>query len=156
VARSAAYREAAAKLPETVAWCGRLEHAELAELLPACAAQVVSSTFPEAFGMVAAEAAACGTLPVSAAHSGLAEVSRALAADAPGEVERLLSFPVDDGAVEGIAERLVAWLEAPDDLRARTREALVGTARERFSWEGVARGVLTAAQGRVDELPEPR
>ena len=38
------------------------------------------STFPEAFGMVAAEAAACGALPVVADHSGLAEVARTLAA----------------------------------------------------------------------------
>ena len=37
------------------------------------------STFPEAFGMVAAEAAACGALPLSAAHSGLAEVTTTLA-----------------------------------------------------------------------------
>ena len=50
---------------------GRLDHEELAELLPACEALVVPSTFPEAFGMVAAEAAACGALPISAAHSGL-------------------------------------------------------------------------------------
>ena len=32
------------------------------------------STFPEAFGMVAVEAAACGALPVSAGHSGMREV----------------------------------------------------------------------------------
>ena len=37
------------------------------------------STFPEAFGMVAVEAAACGALPVSAGHSGMLEVSRQLA-----------------------------------------------------------------------------
>ena len=36
------------------------------------------STFPEAFGMVAVEAAACGALPVSAGHSGMLEVSRQL------------------------------------------------------------------------------
>jgi hypothetical protein len=34
------------------------------------------STFPESFGMVAVEAAACGVLPLSAAHSGMAEVHR--------------------------------------------------------------------------------
>ncbi len=45
---------------------GRLEHEELAELLPACRALVAPSTFPEAFGMVAAEAAACGAVPVVA------------------------------------------------------------------------------------------
>ena len=37
------------------------------------------STFPEAFGMVAAEAAACGALPLSAGHSGMAEVTATLA-----------------------------------------------------------------------------
>ena len=45
---------------------GRLEHDDLPDLLPACEAQVMPSTFPEAFGMVAAEAAACGALPLSA------------------------------------------------------------------------------------------
>ena len=48
---------------------------ELADVLPAAEAIVVPSTFPEAFGMVAAEAAACGALPVVAGHSGLAEVA---------------------------------------------------------------------------------
>src|SRR4051812_5433787 len=155
VAGGERYRRAAAMLGETVAWCGRLEHDELAELLPACAAQVVPSTFPEAFGMVAAEAAACGVLPISAGHSGLAEVSRVLAAAVPPEAGRLLSFAVDDRSVEAIAECLVAWLRAPDALRGATRDALVATARERFSWEGVAEGVLAAAGGRLDELPEP-
>ena len=40
------------------------------------------STFPEAFGMVAAEAASTGALPVCADHSGLAEVAGALAGGA--------------------------------------------------------------------------
>jgi glycosyltransferase involved in cell wall biosynthesis len=155
VAASEAYRAAAARLGETVAWCGRLEHDELAELLPACEAQVVPSTFPEAFGMVAAEAAACGVLPVSAGHSGLAEVSRTLAEAVGAEAAPLLSFPVDDGAVEAIADRLVGWLEAGEDVRSATRSALVETARERFSWDGVARGVLAAAQGRLADLAPP-
>ena len=72
-------------------------------VLPACTALVVPSTFPEAFGMVAAEAAACGVLPVSAAHSGLAEVSGALAARVPAAVRRVLSFELGDGAVQAIA-----------------------------------------------------
>ena len=59
------------------------------------------STFPEAFGMVAAEAAACGALPVGAAHSGLAEVSDALAQAVPAQVAPLLSFAVDDRRRDG-------------------------------------------------------
>ena len=61
--------------------------------------------------------------------------------------------PIDDGAVRAIAARVRAWLEAPEDVRAATRAALVATARERFSWEGVAGGVVAAAQGRLAELP---
>ncbi len=141
------YRLVARVLDERIVFTGRLDHEELADVLPACEALVVPSTFPEAFGMVAAEAAACGVLPVSAGHSGLAEVSEALARKVPSEAGELLTFPVDDGAVRAIAERLVGWLEADEELRVRTRMALVATVRERWSWEGVARGVIAAACG---------
>jgi glycosyltransferase involved in cell wall biosynthesis len=147
-----AYLAAAARLPERCVLTGRLEHAELADLLPACEAQVVSSTFPEAFGMVAAEAAACGILPVSASHSGLAEVTRALAPSVPPAVRPWLSFDVGPGAVRDLAGSLVAWLEAPQDVRAAARDGLVGVVRERYSWEGVARTVIGAARGELSGL----
>ncbi|MGZ4270375.1 MAG: glycosyltransferase [Solirubrobacteraceae bacterium] len=146
------YWAAAAGLGERIVLTGRLEHEELAPVLGACEALVFPSTFPEAFGMVAAEAAACGALPVSAGHSGAAEVSAVLAAAVPAAARDWLSFPVDDRAVRAIAERLVAWLQAPDELRSATREALVQVARERYSWEGVAEGVVAAAQGRREGL----
>jgi glycosyltransferase involved in cell wall biosynthesis len=102
--------------------------------------------------MVAAEAAAAGVLPVSAAHSGAAEVSRVLAAALPAEVAELVSFPLDDGAVGGIAQRLNAWLGLDGATRERARRALAETASERWSWEGVASGILAASAGRLDEL----
>jgi glycosyltransferase involved in cell wall biosynthesis len=95
--------------------------------------------------MVAAEAAACGALPVCAGHSGLAEVAAALADEVPAQAREWLSFAVGEGAVEAIAERLRAWLRAPADLRSETRFALVRTARARWSWEGVAESLLAAA-----------
>jgi glycosyltransferase involved in cell wall biosynthesis len=104
---------------------------------------------------VAAEAAACGALPVSAAHSGLAEVTSTLAAAVPEAARPWLSFATDEGAVRAIADRLVAWLRAPEETRAATRDALVAVARERYSWEGVAAGVVAAAEGRHQALPEP-
>jgi glycosyltransferase involved in cell wall biosynthesis len=149
------YLDAARALPDRVLLTGRLDHDELADLLPACAAMVVPSTFPEAFGMVAAEAAACGALPISAAHSGLAEVSGALARAVPGEVGPWLSFPVDDRSVGAIAERVNAWLTVDPALREQTRAGLVATVRERWSWEGVARGVIAAARGELDALATP-
>ncbi|MCW3020644.1 MAG: glycosyl transferase group 1, partial [Solirubrobacterales bacterium] len=149
------YLQAASQLGERLVLTGRLEHEELADLLPACDAVVVPSTFPEAFGMVAAEAAACGAMPISAAHSGLAEVSTALAGAIPGEAAAWLSFAVDDRAVQALAAAITGWLSADAALRARTRAGLVATVRERWSWEGVARGVIAAAHGELEALGEP-
>jgi glycosyltransferase involved in cell wall biosynthesis len=149
------YAEAARAAAGSVELIGRLEHDEVAELLPRAEALVMPSSFPEAFGMVAAEAAACGTLPVSAGHSGMLEVSRQLAAGLPAAASRLTSFPVDHGAVEAIAARLDRWLALPEAEREKAREALVATVRRLWSWEGVARGVLAAAAGELDGLPTP-
>ena len=140
---------------DAVVFTGRLEHSELTDLLPAAEALVVPSTFPESFGMVAAEAAACGALPIGAAHSGLAEVAAVLAERLPAPVRPWLTFGLDDDPVRGIADRVVAWLRAEEELRVRSRAALVVTARERFSWDGVARAVLAAAGGRLT-APELR
>jgi hypothetical protein len=49
----------------------------------------------------------------------------------------------------------VAWLQASEPLREATRAALVQVARERYSWDGVARSVIAAAYGRLDDLPLP-
>ncbi|CAA9515234.1 MAG: hypothetical protein AVDCRST_MAG69-2727 [uncultured Solirubrobacteraceae bacterium] len=152
---AAAYSEAARALDERVLWAGRLDHGELHDLLPAMEAMVVPSTFPEAFGMVAAEAAACGVLPVVAAHSGLAEVARTLAAAVPEPARPLLSFEVGPDAVRQIGRAVSDWLLAPEALRADTRAALVRTARERYSWDGVARTVLAAGRGELADLPLP-
>jgi glycosyltransferase involved in cell wall biosynthesis len=149
------YLLAARALGERVVLTGRLEHEELADLLPACEALVVPSTFPEAFGMVAVEAAASGVFPISADHSGLAEVSEALARRVPRQAAGWLSFPVDDEVVGAIATRVLAWLTADPDLRVRSRAGLLATVRERWSWEGVARGVIAAARGDLDALEAP-
>jgi glycosyltransferase involved in cell wall biosynthesis len=149
------YLAAAPEAARRIHFTGRLEHEELPELLPACEAQVVPSTFPEAFGMVAAEAAACGALPLSAAHSGLAEVTATLAPALDEPLRPLLSFERGPGAVEEIADKLVRWLTLDAADRARAAGALSQTARDRYGWESVAEGVIAAAEGRLDELPEP-
>src|ERR671914_846341 len=115
--------EAAPAAADRIHFTGRLEHDDLPALLPACEAQVMPSTFPEAFGMVAAEAAACGVLPLSADHSGMAEVTATLAPALPEELRPLLSFEVGPQAVEQIAEKLVAWLTLDPGERPRARTA---------------------------------
>ncbi|MGZ4251117.1 MAG: glycosyltransferase, partial [Solirubrobacteraceae bacterium] len=150
------YLRAAAAMRNRVVFTGRLEHDEVAEVLPACEAMVVPSTFPESFGMVAAEAAACGALPISASHSGLAEVSRVLAAALPVPVGDLVSFPLQGPVVQSIASRLITWLLMPDELQANARSSLVEAVAAHWSWESVARTVIAAAQGNLDALDPPR
>jgi glycosyltransferase involved in cell wall biosynthesis len=148
----ASYADKGRAAAGSVAFAGRLEHDEVAELVPAAQALVFPSTFPEAFGMVAAEAASAGVLPVSAAHSGALEVSRELAATLPAEVADLVSFPVDDDAVGAIASRLGAWLAMDEGTRAIARSALRQTCVRLWGWEGVAESVIAASAGRLEEL----
>jgi glycosyltransferase involved in cell wall biosynthesis len=149
------YLDAARGMAADIAWAGRLEHSELADVLPAAEAMVVPSTFPEAFGMVAAEGAATGALPVVARHSGLAEVARTLAEAVPPEARDWLTFEVGPTAVPELAAAVSGWLEAPAELRKSTRDGIVEATRERYSWAGVARTVIAAARAELDDLPEP-
>ena len=134
---------------------GRIEHHDLPALLSVCEAQVMPSTFPEAFGMVAVEAAACGALPLSARHSGMAEVTGTLAPALPEALRPLLSFEIGPGAVEEIGSKLIAWLTLDTAKREHARLALAVETAHRYSWENVARGVIAAAQGRLAELLRP-
>lgn len=148
-----AWLRAAPAAAARIHFTGRIEHDDLPGLLPVCEAQVMPSTFPEAFGMVAVEAAACGALPLSAGHSGMAEVTATLAPALPDVLRPLLSFEVGPGAVEAIAARLIAWLTLDAAERARARTALAEEATRRYSWQSVANAVIAAAQGRVTPLP---
>ncbi|MDQ3588022.1 MAG: glycosyltransferase family 4 protein [Actinomycetota bacterium] len=150
--RREAYLAAAPHAAERVHFTGRLEHDALPALLPAFEAQVVPSTFPESFGMVAAEAAACGAVPVSAAHSGLAEVTSVLAPSLDESLRPLLSFAPGPQAVLELADRLVRLLSLSPSERARARAGLARMARSRFGWESVAEGIIAAAQGRLADL----
>jgi glycosyltransferase involved in cell wall biosynthesis len=150
------YAEDAAAAAGSVAFAGRLEHDEVGRLVPAADAVTMPSTFPEAFGMVAAEAASAGTPPVSAHHSGLAEVSRALAEALPPEASSLVSFDLDDRAVESLASRINGWLGLDPQIRDQALKSLREVAARNWSWEGVARGILAASAGELDELPRPQ
>ena len=58
-----------------------------------------------------------------------------------------MSFDVGPGAVEEIAEKLVAWLTLEPSEREAAEAALAAEAARRYSWESVAEGVIAAAAG---------
>ncbi len=149
----AGWSESALAAAGSVSFAGRLEHAEVAEVVRGSDALVVPSTFPEAFGMVAAEAAAAGAMPVCADHSGLAEVARALDVELPDYARGIPAFPLTGDPVPAIAERLRRWLELSGEQRSAAAEALTATTARLWSWEGVARGVIAASHGELDSLP---
>ncbi len=126
--------------PPGTLFTGALEHRHLVHLLPLCDVAVVPSIFPEAFGMVAAEAAAAGLPPVVADHSGLAEIAVGVAAEYPPELARLTAFP--NGDADALRERLrELFALAPDERRALGAAARRAVERK-WSWERVAGRLL--------------
>jgi glycosyltransferase involved in cell wall biosynthesis len=108
--------------------------------------QVVPSILKEAFGMVAAEGAASGALPMVARHSGLAEVAGALESEVgrPG----LFSFDPGEGAVRRLAEGIDRLLSLPSDEREELRGAVSSFVATHWTWERTAAGLLRAAEER--------
>jgi glycosyltransferase involved in cell wall biosynthesis len=135
------YREELEQLaPERTLFTGALEHRHLAHLTPLADVTVVPSIFPEAFGMVAAEAAAAGSLPLVARHSGLAEIAAGIAVEYPEPYQELTSF--ETGNSSDLADklrRLLALTPAErSELATGARRAVVGL----WSWAGVANRLL--------------
>lgn len=146
------YAELGRRAAGSVQTSGRLEHSEIGIAVPAAVALVMPSTFPEAFGMVAAEAAAGGALPISAAHSGMAEVSARLAEAIDPELAWLLSFDLDSDPVRAIADRINFWLASAPDVRAQITTRLRERSLELWSWAGVGNAVLAASARDLDRL----
>ena len=104
---------------------------------------VVPSILHEAFGMVAAEGAATGALPMVARHSGLAEVAGILEAEVrrPG----LFSFEPGEGAVVGLAEGIDRLLSLEPDERSELRQGVSRFVAREWTWERTAARLLEAA-----------
>jgi glycosyltransferase involved in cell wall biosynthesis len=136
-----AREELEAAADERVLFTGALEHRHLSHLWPLADVSVTPSVFPEAFGMVAAEAAACGSPPLVARHSGLATVAEGLEVEYPKRHRGLASFAPGD--VQDLRSKLAAILALPrpewDEVSAAARRAAV----ERWSWEHVAALLLS-------------
>ena len=137
--RAALERRAAERGVEAL-FTGPLEHRHLRHLLALADACVVPSIFPEAFGMVAAEAAAAGCPPLVARHSGLAEVALGLEETYPPAFRHLTAF--DSGDAADLAGRLGELLALAPADRAAIRAAARAAVIDRWSWAGVSNRLL--------------
>src|SRR6185503_17678675 len=123
--------------PARTLFTGPLEHRHLVHLLPLADVSVVPSIFPEAFGMVAAEAAAAGVPPLVARHSGLAEIAAGLEEAYQPEFRDLASFEGD------LTPKLARLLQLPAETRRELGAAARRAAVERWSWSSVAQRLLS-------------
>jgi len=137
--------EAAAQAiaPGRVLFTGALEHRHLVNLLPLADITVVPSLFPEAFGMVAAEAASAGSIPLVAHHSGLTEIAEGLEAEYPDGYGDLTRFRRGD--VGDLSDRLQAILALRPEQRTQLRVSARRAAVRRWSWEHVSAALLEAS-----------
>jgi glycosyltransferase involved in cell wall biosynthesis len=138
--RAALEALAAPLRPDRVLFTGPLAHRHLVHLLALADVAVVPSIFPEAFGMVAAEAAACGCPPLVARHSGLAEVAEGLEQAYPARLRHLAAF--DPGDAGALRLRLAELLALPAGDRAALRAGARAAAEQRWSWASVAARLL--------------
>ncbi|MGH3135917.1 MAG: glycosyltransferase family 4 protein [Gaiellaceae bacterium] len=130
--------------PEHALFTGPLDHRHLVHLLALADVCVVPSIFPEAFGMVGAEAAATGCPPLVARHSGLAEVAEGLEAEYPAELRHLTSFVTGDA--NDLRVKLTELLALSPTQRGEIEASARRAAVERWSWRSVAERLLHAAQ----------
>ena len=122
--------------PPRTLFTGPLEHRHLRHLLPLADVTVVPSIFPEAFGMVAAEAAAAGSPPLVSRHSGLAEVAAGLEEEYPVSARHLASF--ETGNAADLAAKLNELLALPAAERHAVKDAARTAVVKRWSWAEVA------------------
>ena len=134
-------RGSARRAETRVIFTGPLDHRHLRHLWALADVSVTPSVFPEAFGMVAAEAAACGSPPLVARHSGLAEIATGIEAEYPPEQRHLAGF--GPGDVADLTAKLRAILALAPEERRRLGEAARRAVVRRWSWERVAALLLS-------------
>jgi glycosyltransferase involved in cell wall biosynthesis len=133
---------AARGFAERVTFTGRLDHRYAPFAVAAMDVLVVPSTMHEAFGMVAAEGAASGALPLVARHSGLAEVAETLESEVgrPG----LFSYRPGEGAAHRIADGIRTLLSLPRTEREAIRLAISEFVAREWTWDRTAERLLHA------------
>lgn len=131
--------------PPRTLFAGQLEHRHLTKLLALADACVVPSVRPEAFGMVAAEAAATGCPPLVARHSGLLAIAERLEESYPERLRHLTSFRQSD--VAELSDKLSQLLSLDVQTRSALREAARHAVVEHWAWTNVASDLLELGAG---------
>jgi len=136
----------AAGIEDRVEFIGPLRHEDLTKLLPTAEVGVVPSIFPETFGLVAAEFAASGVVPLVAAHSGLREAGEIIGRGLPFDLQVSM-----DGFEENLARALTDYLKLPENERRRYSSTVRRNSVEHLSWETLAKQLVSITSKSVQQ-----
>jgi len=127
---------------------GFLGHNHLKSLIACSEITVAPSIFPEAFGLVAAEALSSGIIPVQTNHSGFAEVIK-LYVDEFCDIfdkYKLNKLLLNENLVLNMAGNISVFLDYYGSMNNKERQAIRERARrvsvENYSWESVVNNYL--------------
>jgi len=129
---------------ERIIFTGYMSHDCLKDLIPCSDIPIAPSIFPEAFGMVAIEALASGIIPLSANHSGFADVINVFTEDFNNLIDTkwIKSLNLDEQLVLNIADTACKLLdyykELDDEDRQIIRRKAHNVCRNNYSWGAVA------------------
>lgn len=124
-------------LNRAVTFTGYLTPLEHRHLLGHAAALLVPSVAPEAFGLVATEAMACGVVPIASRHSGLAAALAPLE-DLLGPEAESLSLTPGPQMVRRIASASCKVLAMAPDTTDQLGRAMREVVTRCFSWDAFA------------------
>lgn len=129
-------------LIHSIIFTGYLTQEEHSRLLPYAAAFLAPSLAPEAFGLVALEAMACGVVPVTPVHSGF-QTSLEPLDEVWGDEAGLFKLGAGRNMIEEIAEAVCRLLGMDSGLlRSRGRE-MRHVVESEYSWETVAERMVS-------------
>lgn len=141
------FRKLTTSEAERILMTGFLTHDQLKNILPLCDVCIVSSKWPEAFGMVAVEAMAAGAFPICNYHAGLIDVVDAVAEEM-SEIKALMSMDRQH-FVDQLPTKIVEALKylyprgfADASFRKEVAKKLRRISVEKFSWGGICRRLL--------------
>lgn len=131
---------------ENIVFTGIAEHKELVKLLPAMDALIAPSVFPEAFGMVAIEAMACGVYPVLTYQSAFKEISDEVIEAVEEHPFQINKVFLDENASDNVAQNLIEFFNYKAGLNQANFTGLQNVLRDvvmqNYSWEGICQKYL--------------
>ncbi len=137
-----ALQSTAPLVQDAVIFTGIIDHANLKYFLPCSDVLVAPSVFPEAFGMVAVEALACGVLPIVTYQSAFKEIADVVDTHLAAYDLSLASVPLSADACLRIAQNVMTCFafqeRMPSTEHAQAfKQALRAIAITHYSWSSI-------------------